>query len=167
VPVAAAVSVDSVLYTYRQFMRVLQLERARRGTDPWHECPLTLPQLRALSLIVNADHGRSSRELAEHLGVGASAVTPLVDRLVERGYVERHEDPRDRRVTRLQATDRGVAMLDGWHAIQSDIMRDALQQLSPVELETVNAALLVLRGALERSSTPPQPSSPCPQGMPA
>ena len=60
------------------------LARARTG-DPWAECPMTVPQLRALSLIAAAPTGLSSRELASLLGVGASAVTPLVDRLVDHG----------------------------------------------------------------------------------
>src|SRR4051794_24399886 len=91
-------AVDTVLDTYRQFMRTLSAERARRGADPWHECPMTMPQLRALSVIAAHQRGLSSRELAASLGVGASAVTPLVDRLVERGFAQRLEDPHDRRI---------------------------------------------------------------------
>jgi len=79
----------------------LQVARARAGVDPWSDCPMTMPQLRALSLIVATPHGLSSRELASLLGVGASAITPLVDRLVEHGFVRRLEDPHDRRIARL------------------------------------------------------------------
>jgi DNA-binding MarR family transcriptional regulator len=156
---------EAVLESYRRFIRALQHERAQRGGDPWHHCPLTLPQLRALNFIANEPRGVSSRELAVHLGVGASAITPLVDRLVERGYVMRHEDPHDRRIARLLATDAGQTMLERWNAVQTDLMRDALKQLSSDELATVDAALHVLRVALERISATPHTSSPNPEGI--
>src|ERR1041385_8553969 len=115
------VSVDAALGAFHQWMAALQAARAGRG-DPWAECPMTIPQLRALGLIVAAPAGRSSRELASLLGVGASAVTPLVDRLVEHGFVERHEDPHDRRITRLTMTDDGRATLQQMVSGKGDLM---------------------------------------------
>src|SRR5258707_572243 len=104
---------DAVLLRYHHLMRALRTERARRGADPWSECPMTMPQLRALSLIAASQRGLSSRELAAMLAVGASAVTPLVDRLVERGFARRTEDPHDRRIARLDATELGAARRRG------------------------------------------------------
>src|SRR5438105_13907527 len=101
---AASLSVELALDQFRRLMASLQAARARRGADPWSDCPWTMSQLRALSLIVAAQHGLSSRELATLLGVGASAITPLVDRLVEHGFVRRLEDQHDRRIARLYAT---------------------------------------------------------------
>src|SRR5215470_10026202 len=74
--------VDLALDAFRRLMASLQVARAQRGADPWSDCPMTMPQLRALSLIVAARRGLSSRELAVSLGVGASAITPMVDHLV-------------------------------------------------------------------------------------
>src|SRR6188472_3626816 len=96
---------ERALDLYQRFMRALHAARMRRGISPWADCSLSLHQLRALSLIAAREQaGLSSRELALQLGVGPSAITPLVDRLVERELVTRREDPRDRRITRLSVT---------------------------------------------------------------
>jgi len=146
--IAEPVRVDDALSSFRHFMRALQVERARRGADPWSDCPMTMPQLRALSLIAADHEGLSSRALAVRLGVGASAVTPLVDRLVEHGVVRRHEDPHDRRIARLYATESGNAALDRMLAGQGDLLRDALSALSSDQLAQVTSAFDVLRAAL-------------------
>jgi DNA-binding MarR family transcriptional regulator len=144
-------SVDSALDAYTRLMKALYAERARRGADPWYECPLTLPQLRALGLIAASDRGLSGRELATTLSVGASAITPLVDRLVDRGFVQRNEDPHDRRIARLHPTASGAALIERMHAFQSDMLRDVLGHLSAAELESVAAALELLCVATDRT----------------
>lgn len=47
------------------------------------------------------------RELARRLGMDASNLTGVVDRLEERGLVERRPDPGDRRVRQLALTPEG------------------------------------------------------------
>jgi DNA-binding MarR family transcriptional regulator len=145
-------SIDSVLQGYHHLMRALHVERARRGANPWHECPMTMPQLRALSLIAASQRGLSSRELAAMLAVGASAITPLVDRLVERGFARRTDDPHDRRIARLEATESGAAVLEHMEAGQGDVIRDILAQLDPAQLATVSAAFDVLHEAVQRAT---------------
>jgi DNA-binding MarR family transcriptional regulator len=146
--------VEPALDAFRRLMASLHAARAQRGGDPWSTCPMTMPQLRALSLIVATKHGLSSRQLAASLGVGASAVTPLVDRLVDHGYVLRHEDPRDRRISRLTATESGSAMLEHLVAGKGDVLRDALAQLTPEQLQQVTAAFDLLRAAMTPSPLP-------------
>jgi DNA-binding MarR family transcriptional regulator len=141
--------VDHALEAFRRLMASLQVARAQRGADPWSDCPMTMPQLRALSLIVaSRPGGLSSRELAISLGVGASAVTPMVDRLVDHGFVLRHEDPRDRRIARLTATDNGSATLEHLVAGKGDVLREALTHLTTEELRQATTAFDVLRAAL-------------------
>jgi DNA-binding MarR family transcriptional regulator len=132
-------------------MRALHAERLRRGADPWTACPITLPQLRALGLIAASERGLSSHDLAVALTVGPSAITPLVDRLVERGFASRREDPRDRRIARLQATEAGAAVLERMHEVQTDVLDAALKQLNAAELETVAAGLDMLRAGVQRA----------------
>ena len=147
-------SVELALDAFRRLMASLHAVRAQRGADPWSTCPMTMPQLRALSLIVASNRGLSSRELAASLGVGASAVTPLVDRLVDHGYVLRHEDARDRRISRLTATESGSAMLEHLVAGKGDVLREAFTHLTPEQLHQVTAAFDVLRAAMTPSPLP-------------
>src|SRR4051812_14214933 len=81
----------------------------------WAELDLTMAQLKALVSIA-ASGGLAGRELAERLGIGPSAVTPLVDRLVAHGYVRREEDPADRRISRARPTAQGRALFDRLNA---------------------------------------------------
>jgi DNA-binding MarR family transcriptional regulator len=48
--------------------------------------------------------------IAKRMGFDASHVTALIDRLEERGLIERRPDPNDRRVKRIVITEAGVAI---------------------------------------------------------
>ena len=72
---------------------------------------LTFPQLKVMFLLLDAPPARMSA-LAQDLGITLSACTYLVDRLVTAGYVERSEDPADRRVVRCSLTASGKDVLD-------------------------------------------------------
>jgi DNA-binding MarR family transcriptional regulator len=61
------------------------------------------------------------RELARELHLDASNLTGLVDRLEQRGLVERRPDPADRRVKQLVLTARGTALRD---ALNTRLMSD-------------------------------------------
>jgi DNA-binding MarR family transcriptional regulator len=72
---------------------------------------VTLPQLRAL--IAVASRGTmNSAALAEALGVHASSVTRICDRLVGAGLLDRREDPVDRRHLQLDLTTTGRQLVD-------------------------------------------------------
>jgi DNA-binding Lrp family transcriptional regulator len=68
------------------------------------------------------------KRLAEILGVGPSAVTPLVDKLVEHGYVSRHEDAVDRRILRVRPTPAGVALLEQLNTSQLDELAQVVER---------------------------------------
>ena len=65
---------------------------------------VTMSQAKALYLL-SVRPGMPMSAIAAELGVGPSAVSGLVDRLVAQGYVERREDPVDRRQQLVTITD--------------------------------------------------------------
>ncbi len=74
------------------------------------DAQVSLPQLRVLA--VTADRGALTvGDVAELLEVHASNATRLVDRMVERGWMERQADPLDRRQRRLTLTAEGRALV--------------------------------------------------------
>jgi DNA-binding MarR family transcriptional regulator len=136
-----------VVERFTHWMRTLHRARGVRP-GPWADCPLTVPQLRALSLLASSDQGLMSRELAARLGVGPSAITPLIDRLVAHGFVQRREDPEDRRVTRLAASESGLDLLGRMSAGQVDLLQDILVRLTPEQIATVGQAFdFLIEGA--------------------
>jgi DNA-binding MarR family transcriptional regulator len=123
---------------------------------PWDALPITLPQLRVLGILYPSAGGMSGRELAGLLGVGPSAVTPLVDRLVEHGFVRREEDRADRRITRLLLTDAGLHLLERMTAGRRERMVDLLRQLDSDELVVIEQAFALLNQAARRAKTDPR-----------
>jgi DNA-binding MarR family transcriptional regulator len=131
-------------------MRALLHVRAAAG--PWNEVHVTLPQIRVLSLLAGHAEGLSGRALATTLGVGPSAVTPLVDRLVDHGYVRREEDRQDRRITRLLLTPEGAAVLHQMAAGRREVLAEVLQNLEPEELAIVERAFALVALGVQRAN---------------
>jgi DNA-binding MarR family transcriptional regulator len=91
-------------------MRVARSLR-RRGAEamaPWDLAP---HQVRALR-VVGSHQGIRPGELAAHLRVAPRSVTDVVDALEQRGLLERHQDPGDRRATVLALTASGQRLVD-------------------------------------------------------
>lgn len=85
---------------------------------------LTLPQYRLLTLLTEGD--QVANHIADLLFVSPPSVTALVDGLVERGLVQRHPDPGDRRRVSHAITDAGLtALADGDVAIAERLGRFA------------------------------------------
>jgi len=93
-------------------------------------------------------------ELASKLGIGVSAATGLVDRLVERGVLERESDSADRRVVRVRMSPAGIRAGQEWYAAQILHMGKALSALSDRDIRRVAEAVEILRRAtVEETST--------------
>ena len=72
--------------------------------EPLISTPLTMQQLKVLTMIAIDPERATGHELAVQLKVSVASMSGLVDRLVEHGMVSRGEDPSDRRVRRLSVT---------------------------------------------------------------
>jgi DNA-binding MarR family transcriptional regulator len=88
-----------------------QLAQSQRGRflATAGEFELSPPQCGAL-LMLEPDQPLPMRELAVRLHCDNSNVTGIVDRLEDRGLVERRSAEHDRRVKHLVVTERGVAL---------------------------------------------------------
>jgi len=118
--------------------------RAVWDSEPWLELNMSTPQLKAL-LLISDEEAIRMRELARKLGGSFSNATVLVDRLVDRGLVERLMDPEDRRVVLVRATGEGHALIEqlvtSWRALSESIL-DSMQPEDLVALRRGLAALL-------------------------
>lgn len=137
--------------TVKQILRLqdeLIHHRAVLDAGPWLELNMSTPQLKALLLISEEDAIRM-RELARKLGGSFSNATVLVDRLVERGLVERMMEPQDRRVVLVRATDDGRLLIEQLVTSWRSLSEPLLERLSPEDLETVRRALNILVSAAQ------------------
>lgn len=85
--------------------------------------------------------------LAAKLGVTPAAVTYIVDRLAERGYVERSVNPADRRQTLLTVRDTGGQVAHGY-LNPEEWFSEALAAHSDAELASFTQMLAELTAAL-------------------
>jgi DNA-binding MarR family transcriptional regulator len=90
--------------------------------------------------------------LADVLNVSLSNATGLIDRIEERGYVERTRVPEDRRIVKIRVTPDGERMLDELDALSDELLRSVLGRIGPSKLGGVAQAASALREALAAST---------------
>ncbi len=86
--------------------------------------------------------------LADLMDVSLSNATGIVDRMAERGLVERVRVPDDRRVVLVRLAGGGTQALDEIEAIKQDRLGSILAHLDDGELDRVGAALDDIRTAI-------------------
>jgi DNA-binding MarR family transcriptional regulator len=94
---------------------------------------LTLQQIRVFAFIL-ARGQISISKVADALGIRPNVATGIIQRLVDRGLIERHDDADDRRVRLLTVTDRGLALIDELSGIVLAKGRELLDRLSDEQL---------------------------------
>jgi len=113
--------------------RVLELERRskaralRSQVGRLADENLTMHQFRTLALL-GLDGEMPTTALAEALGAKAPVATGIVQRLVERGFVERADDPNDRRVHLVRLSKQG-----------EEFLSDAFEEMDRVSSERIGA----------------------------
>jgi DNA-binding MarR family transcriptional regulator len=101
-----------------------------------------------LSVLTHLRHQSvTMRELAKELGVGESAATAVVDRLVRQGLVVRCDDPTDRRVVRLTLSTTGESVVTEMHATVCRKTASLLDVLSDEQLAQLVAIIETLAAA--------------------
>ncbi len=104
---------------------------------------LTFPQLIALRHLRQAGPVPMS-DLTARLGTTPGALTGLVDRLQEAGFVARHPSQHDRRVIHLDLTPRAHEILTTIHSDWSHEVSQWLARLDPVEQLSLSKGLNAL-----------------------
>ncbi len=125
----------------------------------WSELELTMPQMRILCLL-RQGHQRMGN-IAAGLGISLSSATSIVDRLVEKGLVERAPDPEDRRVVLCRLTGKGTGEVERFWRIERQSIVEMVKPLTTAQLQTVVQAIeLLYRAGNQPSAISHQPSAP-------
>jgi DNA-binding MarR family transcriptional regulator len=109
---------------------------------------ISMTHLHALTMLQHHGPLTMSR-LAEMLDVSLSNATGIVDRLEDRGFVERVRVRDDRRIVLVQPTPAADVVLEQLDVLRSDMLEEALARLDDDRLEVVEAGLRVFRDALQ------------------
>ena len=119
------------------------------STEGWTELELTMPQLHTMALLSQGPQRMGV--IAWRLNSSQSAATSMIDRLVDKGLVERMPDSDDRRVVACQLTEPGREEMERLWRINR--MRIALiaDHLTSEELNRVVEAMELLCLAGQRA----------------
>jgi len=79
--------------------------------------------------------------LAEHMGVGRSAMSTAVARLVNCGYIARRVDKRDRRSVGLTLTAAGKRIKEQNTVLNPQLVRQMFRTMEPEQLEHALAGM--------------------------
>jgi DNA-binding MarR family transcriptional regulator len=101
---------------------------------------LTVAQFEVLSTLAAADC-TNQQELADRLQVTKGNLVGLIDRLTERGWVERLQVPGDRRVNRVQITEAGKTLIHAVLPEQAKVVESMLSGLDDAEIGTLHGLL--------------------------
>jgi MarR family 2-MHQ and catechol resistance regulon transcriptional repressor len=108
---------------------------------------LSAAQYNLLNLVADSADGMSQRELSDALVVDRSNVTGLLDRMEEAGWVQRRDDPTDRRVYRIVATASGKKLWAEVTPLYEAAVADVTRKLAPRERQACVEALRMLQAS--------------------
>jgi MarR family transcriptional regulator, transcriptional regulator for hemolysin len=91
-------------------------------------------------------------ELADALDVGKASLGTLIDRLEAGGFVQRREDPADRRAKRVYMAAAGYRLLEHMTAAENRFNERILSGLSPSDRETLIRTLTRIKEVLASSA---------------
>jgi DNA-binding MarR family transcriptional regulator len=96
---------------------------------------ITVQQFGVLSRLFYED-GLASHELVSRLSSDRSTIMAIIDRLEEKGLVNREQDPRDRRVNHIYLTEKAKKLRPKLTAIADRVQEEMLRGLRPGEIRT-------------------------------
>ena len=102
--------------------------------DEWEGLDMTIPQIRTLVLLERMGPVRMT-DISIYIGRALSATTTVVDRLVEKDFVDRAPDTNDRRLVMCELTDTGRQALERFWRIERDRLQMVADLLDDGELE--------------------------------
>jgi len=123
------------------------MHRSMRGWNQFAKSTgLSMPQFSILmQLHYKGACGMSA--ISERFDVSAAAASQLVDKLVQAGYIERTEDPSDRRAKLLKLSTNGAKLAEAGIQERYCWMDELTSRLSAAEQTKISEALTLLTEA--------------------
>lgn len=129
--------------------RLMKADFDRRGRD----LGLTRSQWWVLNFVY-AHEGATQSELADICEVERATMGRLLDKLEEKGWVERRDDPQDRRIRRVFLTGEVQGIMTGLRKIAAGVRADAMAGIARDEQDRFVETLLKIRANLTGQGLP-------------
>ncbi len=117
---------------------------------------LSISQVKLLHQLDECTDPITLKAAGELIGVSLPTASRIVEDLVRRGFVERHEDTHDRRMKRVSVTDHGSTIVRRLNAARLNGFERFTQTLTETERTALAAALEQLTARAEIASCRPE-----------
>jgi len=125
---------------YRKFLRVASW---KNRVNPINT------QFQVLVIVLHSGNLRTS-EIGRRLGISSPNMTPLIDRLIEKGYAERLSDSKDRRVIKIAISEKGRRFVAKKRRLVRNEIKKNLSTLSIEEVLTLSGAIETFKQVIAR-----------------
>ncbi|MFQ7519617.1 MAG: MarR family winged helix-turn-helix transcriptional regulator [Clostridium sp.] len=88
-----------------------------------------------LTALYESDKKLTMKEIAQKIGKDKSTVTPLVNKLIRLGYIEKEKSSTDKRVTYISLTSKARDIEDRFNFISSQVKETAYKDFTKEEKE--------------------------------
>jgi DNA-binding MarR family transcriptional regulator len=147
IAVAATKPEDSRTALLRAYLDSVTLSEALQ-TQIWHAAELTLVQVRVMRRL--ARQPQALGQIGTELSLAPPSMTRLVDRLEERGLIQRQRDVDDRRKVVATLTDEGRQLLSAIPFLEGTALRVAVDRMKPTDRERITAAMREFNAAVRQ-----------------
>lgn len=89
-------------------------------------------------------------QIAENLKISKPNMTPIIDNLINYGLVNRYTDPNDRRILRVELTDKALKISDAFRIAIRDSFAEKISPLSDDEIVMLNQSIENLLSLLKK-----------------
>jgi len=152
-------SIDEIALPLAGLMRHLVTRTSPDFFKEVERLELSFSQVKALNLLGDSDP-LSVKGLSDALGLSVAGMSRAVEGLVQRGMVNRTEDPEDRRARCLTLAAKGARTMEGLVALRLAGIRAFVADLEPAEREALLPGLTMLAERPEiKPVTPPEATS--------
>jgi len=87
------------------------------------------------------ENGQTARKLADRLSLDGSTITGILDRMEQKGLIEKQSDPRDRRALQVMLTDTGRSLQEPLSQAIDSANRKALLSLEENQVQVLKQIL--------------------------
>ena len=104
------------------------------------DCSIPPSHVRVVFYLVDSNSSPIS-QIADSLGISKSNMTPIIDNLIKYGLVNRYPDSHDRRILRVELTDKAYKLLDSFRIAICDSFVEKISPLSNDEVVILNDSI--------------------------
>ncbi len=132
-------SIFQIISLNRNFNRTLRHE----FHGLMHDSGFTFPQLSVISILSKNGKQKVS-DISEKMGLSDSTVSGILDRLEQKGIIERKRNKEDRRVVKIYLSKGSQEICQKYHRKREEYFAHLLKKLSEQEINDIIKGLEIL-----------------------